>query len=147
MIPWRNTGTQRSWGGKREVAWFQDRLGAADAHSFEKLARFLLRLALSSPGRRLTVGDLQSTEGGYLAGAGEMAMPVFIQLVFFPERSEDLGSPQVLHCRAAMERFSQGPLQPEVYLLVHNRDPRSPAFRTVWRCHLRGLFSNFSRGH
>jgi hypothetical protein len=128
-LPWRSSGTRRSWGGKHELPVLLSRLAAADQPEFEKLARTLLRIALAPQDRLLGEEAFQSIDHGYVTGAGEAALPVFVQPIAFQERSEDLGEAHVLRCRDALERFTQGPSQPAVYLLVHNRDPRSPAFR------------------
>jgi hypothetical protein len=127
--PWRSTGTCRSWGGKHEIPWFLSRLSSDKEPSFERLVPLLLRLALAPPDRMLGEEALQFQNGGYLADAGQEALPVFVQPVAFQEPSENLGEPHVLRCREAIERFSRGPLQAAVYVLVHNRDPRSPVFR------------------
>jgi len=130
LPPWRNTGTRRSWGGKREIPWVLSRLSSADEPGFAKLLRALLRLALAPPDRLLGKEALRSLDGGYLVDAGELALPVFVQPMAFQERSEDLGEQHVLRCREKIEHFAQSPLPAEIYLLVHNRDPRSLAFRT-----------------
>lgn len=127
--PWRLTGTQRSWGGKKELPRLQSRLASAGADPFEKLGLSLLRLAMAPPGQRLGEDAFQALCGGYLVNSGEAALPVFLHLISFQGRSEDLGETEIHRCREAMARFARGPVQAEAYLLVHNLDPRSPAFR------------------
>jgi hypothetical protein len=108
---------------------FLSRVSEADELGFRKLVRALLRLALAPPDRLLTEDHLQLEEDGYRVNAGEMDLPVFVQPIAFQERSEDLGEEHVRRCRETIERFAQSPIQPAVYLLVHNRDPRSPELR------------------
>lgn len=138
-VPWAGSGTRRSWGGKRELPDLHSDLASADEPGFEKLTRTLLKLALAPSDRFLCNEDLQSAGPGYLVGAGETALPVFVQLIAFQERSEDLGEMQVLRCRDAMERFARSRFQPAAYLLVHNRDPRSPAFRNGLKSEIAAL--------
>jgi hypothetical protein len=127
--PWRSAGTRRSWGGKNEIRWLLPQLGSAAQPDFERRVPILLRLALAPPDRLLGEEALLAENGGYRVHAGEPALCVFVQPIVFEERSEDLGEAQAQRCREAIERFARGPLQVEAYLLVHNRDPRSPAFR------------------
>jgi hypothetical protein len=128
-LPWRSGGTRRSWGGKHELPLLQSRLASASEADFDKLARTLLRLALAPPDRFLDDEAFQAIDGGSVVEAGDISLPVFVQTLAFQERSEDLGEAHVQRCREAMERFAQSPLHPAAYLLVHNRDPRSLAFR------------------
>lgn len=143
-LPWRSTGTQRSWGGKSELPKLHLELVASGGAAFEGLVRNILRLALAPPDRLLSREHLQSLEGGLLAHAGEMGMPVFVQPIAFQECSEDLGEPQALRCHEAIERFAHSPLAAEVYLLVHNRDPRSSSFRNALKSQI-AAFRNTGR--
>lgn len=129
MVPWRNTGTERSWGGKSELPRLQREIVEAVGPAFDRRVRSLLRLALAPPDRLLRREDLQPLEGGFLAAAGEKGMSVFVQPLAFEERSEDLGEPHILRCREAMERFTHSPIAAAVYLLVYNLDARNPVFR------------------
>ncbi|HYH44255.1 MAG TPA: hypothetical protein VEG34_01095 [Thermoanaerobaculia bacterium] len=128
--PWRRDGTRRSWGGKHELPLILSRVTSEDAPAFEKLALTLLRPAMSPPDRLLDAEAFETSAGGYLVGAGETALPVFVQPLFFAEGSQALGEPHVQRCREAIARFADSPVAAEIYLLVHNRDPRRPVFRT-----------------
>ncbi|HSN88988.1 MAG TPA: hypothetical protein VL025_19645, partial [Thermoanaerobaculia bacterium] len=109
----------------------QKELVETAAPAFEQLVRALLRLALAPPDRLLRRTGLEPRKGGLLVRAGETGLPVFVQPLALEGLSEDLGPPDILRCREALERFADSPLSAEVYLLVHNRDPRSPAFRNA----------------
>lgn len=145
--PWRPEGTRRSWGGRKEVGSLLLDLAAANAADFERLALGYLHLALAAPGQRLAKDAFRATGGGYLVRAGEAAHPVFVQPVRFEGQSEALGNAEVHHCREAIARFSEGAVQAEAYLLVHNLDPRSPVFREGLGRELEALRSSGRVGH
>lgn len=130
----------RAWTGV--TSHLSQALASADEPAFQRLSLALLRLWATPAGAPLDEIWFEPASGGYLGRAGEPPFPLFVHLLTFPEPPESLGEPQVDRCREAIRRFEESPLKAERYLLIHNNEPRNPAFRLPLESEIQRLIAS-----
>ena len=120
------------------------KLVTTDELTFQRGIRPLLEVI--DPAMQETPGRGSADRCGvdHLVWERDGVFPLIVQTKGFAVDAAQLGRDQIRQCRDSIRTFRDSGLVAERYILIHNRDGRSDAFRETVLAELEGLRANGS---